>query len=71
MESLYHVRAQSFGYVRYSGIRQSDAYVTRSPDGLPTWTWVEPAPLSLGDAEVLRRDCARICGGTLRLELAV
>jgi hypothetical protein len=64
MESLYHVRVQSFG----SGICQSDAYVTRSPDGLPIWTWVEPAPLSLGKAEILRRDCTRLCGGTLRLE---
>jgi len=67
---LYHVRVQSFGHVRYAGMRQRDAYVMRSAEGLPVWTWIEPMPLPLGKAEALRRDCARLCGGTLRLEEA-
>lgn len=67
---LYHVRVQSHGYIRHAGIRQRDAYVMRSADGLPVWTWIEPAPLPLGKAEQLRRDCARLTGGTLRLEEA-
>ena len=66
--SLYYVRVQSSGYMRHAGIRQRDAYVTRNDDGLPTWTWIEPSPLPLGEAEILRRDAARITGGTLRLE---
>lgn len=58
----YHVRVQSQG--------DRDAYVMRSSDGLPLWTWIQPIPLPLGEAEILRRDAVRLRGGTIRLEEA-
>jgi len=58
----YHVRVQSQG--------DRDAYVMRSSDGLPLWTWIQPTPLPLGEAEILRRDAVRLRGGTIRLEEA-
>jgi hypothetical protein len=47
----------------------ADAYATRGPDGLPVWTWQQPEPLTLEEAEALMRDTARTCGGSLLLEL--
>ena len=61
----YRVRVES------TGARSTDAYVTRAHDGLPIWTWTEPSPLELGEAELLRRDTIGLCGGTLRLEESV
>jgi hypothetical protein len=55
-------------YVRVQSSDRCDAYVIRGADGLPAWTWNKPVPLSLGEAEILRRDAARITGGTLKLE---
>ena len=69
---FYHVRVQSHLYYALQGgiIRQSDAYVIRTAEGLPVWTWIQPMPLPIGKAEILRRDCARLFGSTVRLEEA-
>lgn len=62
----YHVRVQSQG--------DRDAYVMRSSNGLPLWTWIQPTPLPLGEAEILRRDASGYAneqGVYLELEEAI
>jgi hypothetical protein len=50
--------------------KDGDAYVTRRPDGLPVFTWRETQPMSKEDAEALKADADRTCGGTIYLERA-
>ena len=50
-ETRYHVRPPATGLC-------PDHYVTRRiQDGLPVFTLLRPAPLSMGAAEILRREC--------------
>lgn len=63
-EVLYRVR------VKLHGSRSINPWMTRGLHDLPIWTWVKPEPLSLGEAECLRRDTLKVSGGAAELELA-
>jgi hypothetical protein len=60
-EARYHVCPPAAGLC-------PDHYVTRRiQDGLPVFTLLRPAPLSMGAAEILRREC----GASFRIVPAV
>lgn len=61
---LYRVR------VKLHASRSINPWITRGLHDLPIWTWVEPRPLSLGEAECLRRDTLKVSGGAVELEVA-